>query len=85
MRTSNLYHTILLMTAVIGLCLMTIPANGQKRQRQKAPQKTVKLEEDMTEWIENPICRTMIIDSIVVDAANIIPVSYTHLTLPTKA
>ena len=73
MRTSNLYHTILLMTAVIGLCLMTIPANGQKRQRQKAPQKTVKQEEDMTEWIENPICRTMIIDSIIVDAANIIP------------
>ncbi|MGM9714283.1 MAG: hypothetical protein ACI3Y5_09275 [Prevotella sp.] len=73
MRTIKPQHTILFLTAVIAACLVTLPANAQKRQRQKAQPKVVKQEEDMTEWTENPICRTMIIDSLVVDVDNIIP------------
>lgn len=60
---------------------MVIPSSAQKRKSAKrAPAKVVQPKEDYSEWVDQPICKAMIADSMVVDITDIV----NHLRLPSN-
>lgn len=65
---------------IISLCL-TVPAftsSAFAQKKAKNVAKTAVKKEDMSQWTENPVCKVMIIDSLVVEKNSIL----SHLRLP---
>lgn len=74
MRKTILRTMLLLLAA--NLCL-TASVKAQKRSKHKV-QKVVEPKEDFSTYIDNPICKLMIVDSVVVDADKVL----SHIPMP---
>lgn len=74
-------YTILIIILALFASAIQTPVLAQKKKGKatsKVAAKPAEPQEDMTQWIENPVCKIMVIDSIVVSSDAILQ----HLPLP---
>lgn len=73
MPNRTLYLRLLTVIILPFSMTFTLPLHAQKRKtvKKNVTQKEAKPEIDYSEWTDNPICRVMVADSVVVDVKDI--------------